>query len=288
MLVQNNCAPSFEGSYPFINREKGVSIFLKALEKSVLNFGCVISLIAATSKSFHFKIRSNLNHQQNRHSPSIAIIPSSENCRPSPTFCELRQMSTDRVFLNLESLLSRLREKIQSRGAIGIEGLGRLFRIADDDGNRTIDLKNEFPKLLADIGILLNKTELSELSRLLDRDGDGVITYEEFIYFLAPPLNAFRLRLVNEAFDFLDKNHNGIIDINDFRNIHAETRSPRESAAEVIFGNFLLCFDKDGSGQTTRQEFIDYYREINPNIPNDEYFETLIRAAWKWPRGKIN
>jgi hypothetical protein len=33
----------------------------------------------------------------------------------------------------------------------------------------------------------------------------------------------------------------------------------------------------------TRQEFIDYYREINPSIPNDEYFEVLIKAAWKLP-----
>jgi Ca2+-binding EF-hand superfamily protein len=203
-----------------------------------------------------------------------------------PTFSQLWPMSTDRVFIGLDSILARIREKIQARGAVGITGLGRLFRIADDDGNRKIDLKNEFPKLLGDIGVLLNKTELAELGRLLDRDGDGVITYDEFIYFLAPPLNPFRLGLINEAFDFLDKNGNGIIDINDFRQIHAETRSPRKSPAEVLFANMLRCFDKDGGGTISREEFVDYYREINPSIPNDEYFETLIRAAWKLPTGK--
>jgi Ca2+-binding EF-hand superfamily protein len=192
-------------------------------------------------------------------------------------------MSSDRVFATLEGLLVRIREKIQSRGAIGMEGLGRLFRIADDDGSRSIDLKNEFPKLLGDIGVLLNKTELAELARLLDRNGDGTISYEEFIYFLAPPLNEFRLKLINETFDTLDRNGNGILDIEDFRQLHAANPSARKSSAEVLFGNFLSYFDTGRDGTIGRQEFIDYYREINPSIPNDEYFEVLIKAAWKLP-----
>jgi Ca2+-binding EF-hand superfamily protein len=195
-------------------------------------------------------------------------------------------MSSDRVFIHLEAILTRIHAKIHERGAAGIAGLGRLFRIADDDGSRTIDVKGEFPKLLADIGVLLNRTELAELFRLLDRDGDGLITYEEFIYFLAPPLSPLRLGLVGEAFDYLDKNRSGVLEINDFREIHAQSRSPRKSAAEVIFANVIRCFDQDGGGQISRQEFIDYYREINPSIPDDEYFEALIRAAWKLPTAK--
>jgi Ca2+-binding EF-hand superfamily protein len=191
--------------------------------------------------------------------------------------------SPARVFSDLDSLLARIREKIQARGAVGIGGLGRLFRIADDDGNRTLDLKYEFPKLMGDIGVLLNKTELSELGRLLDRNGDGVISYEEFIYFLAPPLNDFRLRLINETFDALDRNGNGVLDIDDFRQMHALNPSPRKSSAEVLFASFLSYFDTDRDGTVSRQEFIDYYREVNPSIPSDEYFETLIRAAWKIP-----
>jgi Ca2+-binding EF-hand superfamily protein len=192
-------------------------------------------------------------------------------------------MSSGRVFSNLETLLARIREKIQARGASSIQGLGRLFRIADDDGNRTLDLKNEFPKLLGDIGVLLNKTELAELGRLLDRNGDGVISYEEFIYYLAPPLNDFRLKLVNDTFDTLDRNGNGVLDIDDFRQLHALNPSSRKSSAEALFANFLSYFDTNKDGTISRQEFVDYYREINPSIPNDEYFEVLIRAAWKVP-----
>jgi Ca2+-binding EF-hand superfamily protein len=193
---------------------------------------------------------------------------------------------SDRVYVNLEAILARIREKIVSRGAVGIQGLGRLFRIADDDGSRMIDLKNEFPKLMGDIGVLLNRTELAELSRMLDRNGDGQLSYNEFIYYLAPPLNEFRIRLINEAFDSLDKNGNGVLDIEDFRNLHPPGAG-RRSPAEVIFANFLKCFDTSGDGQISRQEFIDYYREQNPSIPNDEYFKTLIRTAWNLPAKKV-
>jgi hypothetical protein len=45
ILVQNTCPPSFEGSDPLTNTEKGVTIFLKGWDKSVVNFGPIFSLV---------------------------------------------------------------------------------------------------------------------------------------------------------------------------------------------------------------------------------------------------
>jgi hypothetical protein len=94
-----------------------------------------------------------------------------------------------RQYIDLNSLMTRIRTRIVERGAVGIKGIGRLFRIADDNNDRVIDLVNELPKLMGDIGVILNKTELNELIRLLDRDGSGSISYDEFLYPMAPPLN---------------------------------------------------------------------------------------------------
>lgn len=50
---------------------------------------------------------------------------------------------------NMDALLQRVRDKLKARGAKGIFGLGRSFRIVDDNGSGTLDI-NEFGKAMRD------------------------------------------------------------------------------------------------------------------------------------------
>lgn len=185
----------------------------------------------------------------------------------------------------MNTLMARIRERIVSRGAIGVKGIGRLFKIADDNANSSIDLHNELPKLMNDIGIILNKTELQELTRLLDRDGSGTISYDEFLYQMAPPINEERIKWINKAFDKLDVDGSGIVEIADLEAVHNPEKSELirlgKTNANAIFTNLLRSYDDDGDGKITRDEFIDYYREISPSIETDEYFATMMQNAWK-------
>jgi Ca2+-binding EF-hand superfamily protein len=190
-----------------------------------------------------------------------------------------------RQYIDLNSLMSRIRQRIIERGAIGIKGIGRLFRIADDNRDQSIDLDNELPKLMGDIGVILNKTELNELARLLDRDGNGRVSYDEFLFQMAPPLNEERIRWINKAFDKLDVDGSGKISIADAEAVHNPKSSELirlgKTTASAIFANLLRSYDEDGDGLITRDEFIDYYREISPSIDTDEYFALMIKNAWK-------
>lgn len=195
-------------------------------------------------------------------------------------------MSSERVFSDMDMIMNRIREKITERGAVGIRGLGRLFRIADDNGDQKIDLKNELPKLLGDIGVLLNRTEINELARMLDRDGDGSVSFDEFIYYFAPPMNDVRKEWVNRAFDKMDRNGNGVLDVEDLKMAHPPQTQPirpgqkLKSSAETIFQNLCKSYDKDGDSTITREEFMDYYREQSPSIDTDEMFIQLICTGW--------
>lgn len=192
----------------------------------------------------------------------------------------------DRVYLDIHSIMDRIREKTQQRGAVGIRGIGRLFRIADDNGDQAIDLNYELPKLLGDIGVLLNKTEIAELSRLLDRNGDGKISYDEFLYHFAPPMSQARIDAINEVFDKIDTNKNGVLEINDLNLRHPpeERNSSRQTAKmssnETIFQNLIKTFEKNGDGTISRQEFMDYYREMSVNIDDDNHFSLLLHNSW--------
>ena len=50
----------------------------------------------------------------------------------------------------------------------------------DDDGNRSLDLK-EFRKGLHDYGLHLDKLEEEELFNIFDKDGSGTIDFDEFL-----------------------------------------------------------------------------------------------------------
>ena len=55
-------------------------------------------------------------------------------------------------------MLERFREKMRARGARGILGLKRIFKIMDDDNSGTLD-PNEFNKGLKDYRVTLDQTE---------------------------------------------------------------------------------------------------------------------------------
>jgi Ca2+-binding EF-hand superfamily protein len=76
--------------------------------------------------------------------------------------------------------LDQLREQLISRGARGIVGLQRKFRIIDDDGSKTINLV-EFKKAMKECGLALTELQMNSLFSLFDKDRNGSIDFNEFI-----------------------------------------------------------------------------------------------------------
>ncbi|XP_061886866.1 calcyphosine-like b [Entelurus aequoreus] len=182
--------------------------------------------------------------------------------------------------------VERLRLQCLARGSAGIKGLGRVFRIMDDNQNRTLDLK-EFLKGVNDYGILMDKQEAAALFQHFDRDGSGAIDFDEFLVTLRPAMSKSRKEVVMQAFRKLDKTGDGVITIEDLRGVYHAKYHPKyqngEWTEDQVFKTFLDNFDSpyDKDGKVTQEEFINYYCGVSASIDSDVFFILMMRKAWK-------
>ena len=76
--------------------------------------------------------------------------------------------------------LRELKIQLKARGARGIIGLARKFRIMDDNGNKMLDMA-EFKKGIRECNLKLSEQELNQLYAHFDNDRSGGIDFEEFL-----------------------------------------------------------------------------------------------------------
>ena len=107
-----------------------------------------------------------------------------------------------------EEIMVEIKATLKSRGAMAIRGIGRVFRILDDNRNRQVDV-NELLWGLKDFGIHLDEAQAKCVLAKFDRDGSGSVSFDEFIRTLRGDLSEARLVCIKAAYDKLDVNKDG-------------------------------------------------------------------------------
>lgn len=98
--------------------------------------------------------------------------------------------------------------------------------------------------------------------------------------------------MVRRAFDKLDGNGNGVIEIDDIKSfynakMHPDVKAGKKTQDEVL-AEFLDTFElhhsmkhpEDKDRKINIREFNEYYNNISCSIDNDQYFELMITNAW--------
>src|SRR5437016_3831242 len=111
------------------------------------------------------------------------------------------------------------------RGAKGLIGLKRQFKIMDSDGSGALDF-TEFKKALDDYKVGVSEEECQQLFAIFDRNRDDTINFEEFLSAIVGDLNEIRASLVNQAFKKLDANGNGLLEIDEVKEKFEPSRHP--------------------------------------------------------------
>jgi len=192
----------------------------------------------------------------------------------------------------MEQLAEQLKTKLASRGARGVIGLQRQFKIMDDDNSKSLS-KYEFNKAMTDYMLGFSAAENSALFEYFDVDNSGSVSYDEFIRAVRGPMNMTRKKIVAQAFKKLDKDGNGWIDINDVRGVYNARKHPDvlsgKKTEDNILQEFLETFETHHSMRNnnapnyvvTKDEFEEYYNNISCSIDDDMYFMRMINNAWK-------
>lgn len=188
-------------------------------------------------------------------------------------------------------LMERFREKLAKRGNRGIMGLGRSFKIADDDRSGNLGME-EFQKAIHDFRVGFNPTQSQKLFKVFDRDGSGTIDYDEFLRGVRGAMNEFRRGLAMKAYKIMDKDGSGVIEIDDIRQrynakMHPDVKAGKKTEDEILY-EFIDTFEQHHSenaedtrdGRVTQGEWIEYYNNVSMSVDRDDYFELMMNQTW--------
>jgi Ca2+-binding EF-hand superfamily protein len=195
-------------------------------------------------------------------------------------------------------VVEQFRTRLASRGARGIIGLGKQFRIADDDNSKDLDLY-EFKKAVRDFRININEKDTERLFKIFDRDGSGRIDYDEFLRGVRGEMNQFRANLAKRAFQIMDKDRSGVLNIDDIRQtynakMHPDVKAGKKTEDDILM-EFLDTFEihftinspASRNQEITIEEWIEYYNNVSMSIDDDKYFEVMMTAAWNFDNSRV-
>jgi hypothetical protein len=105
-------------------------------------------------------------------------------------------------------------------------------------------------------------------------------------------MNEYRKKFCLMAFDMMDSDKSGLLEIEDIRakynaKKHPDVKSGKKTEDEVLL-EFLETFEAhhnlyegtESDHIITKEEWLEYYENVSVSIDDDKYFELMMANAW--------
>jgi len=187
----------------------------------------------------------------------------------------------------VREVTERLRYQLAvSSGIKGLRGLSSALRRMDWNGSGELDLE-EFKSVIHSIGLKCSDQDVKLMHAAFDVRRTGSMSYMEFLHGVRGEMTVRRLLVVDRAYEKLDVNGDGNIDVKDSiarynPSSHPMVQEGRMSEDEAVqeFADVMASVRGSSSGIMTQDDFRAYYAEVSATTDNDQAFVQTVCQAW--------
>merc|ERR1719331_1304433 len=153
----------------------------------------------------------------------------------------------------------------KSLSSAQLEEYQDIFSFFDRDGGGTIT-SVELGQVMRTFGWNPTDLELQELINEIDQDGNGAISFNEFVWLMTREIHDSDIEEeIREAFRVFDKDGHGFIPVPDLQHV-LQTLGDKLSADETQ--ELISEADLDGDGNVNYEEFITMlFKKSNGKLP---------------------
>lgn len=178
------------------------SLTLDQFQRALQKIGLVIGTTDELQKIFaHYAVNNDgrLNYREVARCLSEVEVEHDDDTVSQTTAAVSMAHSTQQRKQELERAMQLFRDKVKSRGARGIVGLQRIFKIMDDDRSRSLS-RNEFQKACRDFKVGIADEFIDQVFDAFDVNRDGTLSIDEFLKTLRGDLNDTRKAIITKVF----------------------------------------------------------------------------------------
>jgi Ca2+-binding EF-hand superfamily protein len=195
-----------------------------------------------------------------------------------------------------EQNIDVFRDTLAAKGISSVINFLNQLRQYDRKGDKELSFQDFF-EILNNVNLHITEKDAKLL--FSDFSENSKINYGKFLSALVDnSLNERRNNIVKEAFQRLDIENCGVVNLTDVKSLFNSKNSPLVKEGyvteEQFYNDFMETFQTHHNifrsakiKKVNFEEFVDYYKYFSITIPDDYLFEETLIYCWKLSKSKI-